>query len=170
MIRCEQAIGQEARINSFCSGTSLLDYYTSSLPSANTPVLRACKNVDIRLQDEPLLYELELRATLHDMRVQRAPRGPSRLSTALVVLLVRLPMELEVNALGQTQSSIDCGAAMRSDTTCDILLLNRPDAEGSPFQISLILSTGSRRKGITVQCSNILFNSQHARDVLRTCR
>ncbi len=91
------------------------------------------------------------------MRVQRAPRGPSRLSAPLAVLLVQLLMQLEINALGQTQSSIDCGAAIRVDTRSGSLLLNRPDDEGSSFHMSLILCTGSRRKGITVKCTSILF-------------
>ncbi len=153
----DKTYGEEARINSFCSGASILDYYNSLLPSANTSVQHTFRNVDIRLQDEALLCEPELQTAPHDMTLQRAPRGPPRLSEPLVVLLVRLLMQLEINALDQTQSSIDCGAANLVNTVSGSLLLHRLDAEGPSFHISLILCTGSRCKGITVKCTIILF-------------
>ncbi len=157
LIRDEQTYGKEACINSFSSGGSILDCYNSLLSSANTSVQGTFKIVGINLQDEILLYKSESQASPHDMRVQRAPRGPSSLSASIVVLLVQLLMQLEVNAQDQTESSIDFDAAVRVDTIRGSLLLNRTDAVVSSFRISLILCTGSHRKEITVKCTSILF-------------
>ena len=82
---------------------SILDYYKSLLPSANTSIQRTFRNVGIHSQDELLLYEPESQVAVHDMKVQRAPRGLLRLSAPLFVVLVRLLIQLEVNAVGQTQ-------------------------------------------------------------------
>ena len=127
------------------------------MPGAKTPVLHAFKNICVTLQDEPFSYEPESHGALHDTIEQRPLRGPSRLSAPLVVLLEQFLMKLEVNALGQIQSSTDCGAAMRVDTISVSLLLNRPDTERSSFLISPILCSGSRRKGLTVKCTSIPF-------------
>ena len=158
LIRDELTNGEQARINSFCSGASIFNYYTSLLPGTKTPELHAFKNVSVNLQDEPFSYETESQAALYDTIVQRDSRGPSRLSAPLVVSLEQLLMKLEVNVFGQIQSSTDCGAAMRVDTISGSLLLNRPEAERSSFHISLKLCTGSRLKLLMYKRSIFLYS------------